>query len=164
MIPVFWQLNDYEGTDPDHKIAKTEAGQTPQQIATSNQYSMVGAMYFITFMQMLLNFLPTVIIFQGEKPIFVRERAANMYDIWVYATTKMFAEIPIMLYNPLLLLVLAARSRTKIGFSPWKIMTVGKKLSNICMKVMKYMAPTMEYWLEVAICCGVWPASVLAIL
>lgn len=63
-------------------------------------------MYFITFMQMLLNFLPTVIIFQGEKPIFVRERAGNMYDIWVYATTKMFAEIPIMLFNPLLLLVL----------------------------------------------------------
>lgn len=106
MIPVFWQLNDYEGTDPDHKIGKTEAGESSQTMATSNEYSMVGAMYFITFMQMLLNFLPTVIIFQGEKPIFVRERAANMYDIWVYATTKMFAEIPIMLFNPLLLLVL----------------------------------------------------------
>jgi hypothetical protein len=67
---------------------------------------MVGAMYFLTFMQMLLNFLPTVIIFQGEKPIFVRERAGNMYDIWVYATTKMFAEIPIMLIAPGILLIL----------------------------------------------------------
>ena len=42
---------------------------------------------------MFLNFLPTVIVFQSEKPVFVRERAANMYDIWIYATTKMIAEI-----------------------------------------------------------------------
>lgn len=54
---------------------------------------------------MFLNFLPTVIVFQGEKPVFVRERAGNMYDIWVYATTKMIAEIPIMLLVPLILLV-----------------------------------------------------------
>jgi ABC-type multidrug transport system permease subunit len=66
---------------------------------------MVGAMYFLCVMQMFLNFLPTVIVFQGEKPIFVRERASNMYDIWVYATTKMFAEIPIMLVTPLILVV-----------------------------------------------------------
>jgi ABC-type multidrug transport system permease subunit len=106
MVPVFWQLNDYNGTDPDKKIAHTEANYTTSTIAEMNQFSMVGAMYFVTFMQMLLNFLPTVIIFQGEKPIFIRERAGNMYDIWVYATTKMFAEIPIMLFNPMLLLVL----------------------------------------------------------
>jgi hypothetical protein len=45
--------------------------------------------------------------------VFVRERAANMYDIWVYATTKMIAEIPIMLLVPLLLLVCVYPS---IGF------------------------------------------------
>jgi hypothetical protein len=54
---------------------------------------------------MFLNFLPTVIVFQSEKPVFVRERASNMYDIWVYATTKMIAEIPIMLLVPALMLV-----------------------------------------------------------
>jgi hypothetical protein len=36
-----------------------------------------------------------------------------MYDIWVYATTKMIAEIPIMLLVPLLLLVCVYPS---IGF------------------------------------------------
>jgi hypothetical protein len=62
---------------------------------------------------MFLNFLPTVIVFQGEKPVFIRERAGNMYDIWVYATTKMFAEIPIMLLVPLILIVFVYPS---IGF------------------------------------------------
>ena len=64
---------------------------------------MVGAMYFITMMQMNFNFLPTVIVFQGEKPIYVRERDSGMYDIWVYAMTKWFAEIPIMLIVPFLI-------------------------------------------------------------
>lgn len=52
---------------------------------------------------MNFNFLPTVIVFQGEKPIYVRERDSGMYDIWVYAMTKWFAEIPIMLIVPFLL-------------------------------------------------------------
>ena len=64
---------------------------------------MVGSMYFLTMMQMTFNFLPTVIVFQGEKPIYVRERDSGMYDIWVYAMTKWFAEIPIMLIAPLLM-------------------------------------------------------------
>jgi len=61
----------------------------------------------------MLNFLPTVIVFQSEKPVFVRERASNLYDIWIYATTKMIAEIPIMLLVPLLLVVCVYPS---IGF------------------------------------------------
>ena len=67
---------------------------------------MVGATYFLCVMQMFLNFLPTVIVFQGEKPVFIRERAGNMYDVWVYATTKMIAEIPIMLITPFILCLL----------------------------------------------------------
>ena len=64
---------------------------------------MAGAIYFTTVLQMFLNFLPTVIVFQSEKPIFVRERDSGLYQIWIYATTKLLAEIPIMLFIPLLL-------------------------------------------------------------
>lgn len=52
---------------------------------------------------MFLNFLPTVIVFQGEKPIYVRERDSGLYHIWIYATTKLLAEMPIYLIVPLLL-------------------------------------------------------------
>ena len=64
---------------------------------------MIGSIYFLTMMQMSFNFLPTVIVFQGEKPIYVREKDSGMYDIWIYATTKWLAEIPIMLIVPLIL-------------------------------------------------------------
>ncbi len=91
-------MREYNLTDP---IDRTQA----DFLATQNEASMVGAIYFLCVMQMFLNFLPTVIVFQGEKPIFVRERASNMYDIWIYATTKMFAEIPIMLVTPAILVI-----------------------------------------------------------
>ena len=67
---------------------------------------MAGAIYFMTVVQVFLNFQPTVIVFQGEKPVYVRERDSGMYDIWVYTTTKLIAEIPIMLIVPIVFLVL----------------------------------------------------------
>ena len=69
----------------------------------SNAQSMAGGIYFTTVLQMFLNFLPTINVFQGEKPIFVRERDSGLYQIWIYATTKLLAEIPIMLFVPFLL-------------------------------------------------------------
>jgi hypothetical protein len=37
--------------------------------------------------------------------VYVRERDSGMYDIWVYATTKLIAEIPIMCLVPFLFLL-----------------------------------------------------------
>ena len=38
--------------------------------------------------------------------MYVRERDSGMYDIWIYATTKLIAETPIMLFVPFLFLLL----------------------------------------------------------
>ena len=94
MIPVFWQLNDYN-----------------DQVSIN---SMVGCIYFLTMMQQTFNFLPTVIVFQSEKPIYTREKDSGMYDIWIYATTKWLAEMPIMFLVPVLLDVCVYFS---VGFS-----------------------------------------------
>lgn len=82
MLPVFWQLNDYE--DPDQIL------------------SFMGAIYFMAIQQVQLWYQPTVIVFQDEKPVFVRERASGMYEIWIYAMTKWIAELPIALIVPLI--------------------------------------------------------------
>ena len=82
MLPVFWQLNDFE---------------TKEGIL-----SFMGAIYFMAIQQVQLWYQPTVIVFQDEKPVFVRERASGMYEIWIYATTKWIAELPIATLTPLL--------------------------------------------------------------
>ena len=94
MMTVFHNLGN---------INNLSNGYTTNNPSDSSAQSLAGAIYFTTVLQMFLNFLPTVIVFQGEKPIFVRERDSGLYHIWVYATTKMLAEMPIMVFVPLLL-------------------------------------------------------------
>lgn len=38
--------------------------------------------------------------------MYVRERDSGMYDIWIYATTKLIAEIPIMMFVPFIFLLI----------------------------------------------------------
>jgi hypothetical protein len=64
--------------------------------------NLVGAIYFTAVVQMFTNFQPTIIIFQGEKPIFLRERASDMYDVWLYTLCKFIAELPVLLFVPML--------------------------------------------------------------
>lgn len=64
--------------------------------------SLVGAIYFFSIVQMFTNFQPTIIIFQGEKPVFIRDRNTALYDIWIYTFCKFLAELPILLVVPMI--------------------------------------------------------------
>jgi len=87
MLFVFWQLDIYDAPNADEII--------------TNLTSIVGAIYFTSVVQMITNFQPTIITFQGEKPIFMRERASDMYDVWLYTMTKFMAELPVLVFTPL---------------------------------------------------------------
>lgn len=87
MLFVFFHLDIYDGDT----VTK----------ATTNLTSLVGAIYFTSVVQMFTNFQPTIIIFQAEKPIFMRERAGDMYDVWIYTLCKFIAELPVLLLVPL---------------------------------------------------------------
>jgi len=92
MMPVFWKLRVVPGESYADAI--------------DSQQNMIGAMYFTATVQVMLNFLPTVIIFQSEKPIYVREKAGDMYSVWTYAFTKWLAEMPILTFLPFITVVL----------------------------------------------------------
>ena len=83
---VFWQQNNYE--------------------TYSGVYNTTGAICFVADCQLFLNFIPSVIVFQIEKPIYTRERDSGLYDVWVYATAKFIAEQPIMWLAPFIFLIL----------------------------------------------------------
>lgn len=92
MMPVFWELAPVAGDSYTGVL--------------SSQQNMIGAMYFTATVQVMLNFLPTVIIFQSEKPIYVREKAGDMYSVWTYAFTKWIAEMPILTLLPFITCIL----------------------------------------------------------
>ena len=48
----------------------------------------------------------TVLVFQNERPVFLREQANQLYDIKPYFATKNILELPVSLLVPLIILLL----------------------------------------------------------
>lgn len=72
----------------------------------TNSQSLTGAIYFMVVVQQFLNFIPTILVFKTEEAVYLRERSSGLYQIWVYATSKLLAEMPLMLFFPMLVNVL----------------------------------------------------------
>lgn len=78
----------------------------PENLDSNNMAyvsSLTGAIYFLSVLPFLLYFVSTIVVFQSEKPLFVRERECSLYDVWVYVVTKFVAEIPVMMFAPFIL-------------------------------------------------------------
>lgn len=42
-------------------------------------------------------------MFKAEEPVYIRERQSRLYEIWIYATSKMIAELPVLLMVPMMM-------------------------------------------------------------
>jgi len=51
---------------------------------------------------LMSSFMGTIGLFQGERPVFLREQANRMYGVVAYFNAKTLAELPITTANPLL--------------------------------------------------------------
>jgi len=128
MMPVFWEL-------------RPVVGQSYIDVVNTQQ-NMIGAMYFTATVQVMLNFLPTVIIFQSEKPIYVREKAGDMYSVWTYAFTKWIAEMPILSFLPMVTCIL-------IYFSTEYYLSAAEFFKfYITIFMMVQSATALGYWLS----------------
>jgi ABC-type multidrug transport system permease subunit len=48
------------------------------------------------------NMMGTIITFQPERPVFLREQANNMYSVSTYYLAKTLAEAPVLFFTPIL--------------------------------------------------------------
>lgn len=61
-----------------------------------------GALFFICLDQYLSNLLVTVLQFQEERPVFLREHANKMYSVSAYFWTKTIAQLPPIILTTIL--------------------------------------------------------------
>jgi len=93
-IIVFWQVGksyDYE-----------------------NLFNMAGAVFFWCTILFMGNMFNIVLIFQNERPVFLREQANQMYSIRAYYLAKQFIELPPSLLVPTFSLLMTYWA---VGFS-----------------------------------------------
>ena len=48
----------------------------------------------------------TIITFQPERPVFLREQANNMYSVGIYYLAKTLIETPVLLLTPMVFAVI----------------------------------------------------------
>jgi len=75
----------------------------PDRVTVQNS---IGAMFMMTMTQFMGNTFPNLLVFQTERPVFMREQINQMYDVFPYYLTKVMLEMPVMLITPILMLAL----------------------------------------------------------
>ena len=70
------------------------------QPSLAGPQSLSGAIYYLTVTTWITNYVPNILNFQQEAPLYRRERVTDMYDIWVYVFTKWVAELPVTAFVP----------------------------------------------------------------
>ena len=72
----------------------------------SEARSLIGSLFFITVNQTMMNMMGTILTFQEERPVFLREQANKMYRVSSYYAAKIIIETPILSFTPLLFAVI----------------------------------------------------------
>ena len=71
-------------------------------------------MFFTCIVTFMAPFMMTIVTFQTERPVFLREQANKMYDVVPYYFAKTIAEIPVFTIIPL---VFTAITYFMIGYN-----------------------------------------------
>lgn len=72
----------------------------PTQVELTNT---LGACFFMAVTNLMNNYFGTVLVFQTERPVFLREQANKMYGVTPYYLSKMLTEMPVLFLCPLIL-------------------------------------------------------------
>ena len=63
---------------------------------------MCGFMLMINIDSFMQNMMATIIIFQDERPVFLREQANKMYYVSPYYFAKVVVDFPFTIISPIL--------------------------------------------------------------
>jgi ABC-type multidrug transport system permease subunit len=54
----------------------------------------------------MMTLMGTILTFQNERPVFLREQANKMYSVTAYYVAKILIETPILAFTPMLFSVI----------------------------------------------------------
>jgi hypothetical protein len=98
-------------------------------------FNMAGAVFFLCTILFMGNLFNIILIFQNERPVFLREQANQMYSIRAYYLAKQFLELPPSILVPTGYLLMCYWT---VGFSTennpeefFQILLVGILLINV---------------------------------
>lgn len=76
------------------------------QYEYSQARSLLSGLFFICINQTMQNMMGTILTFQGERPVFLREQANRMYTVTAYYLAKIMIETPVLSFVPIIFSVI----------------------------------------------------------
>lgn len=67
-----------------------------------SRMNVTGASFFITVFLLMTSMMGTVLVFQGERPVYLREYASQLYGVPAYFNARTIAELPPACIGPFL--------------------------------------------------------------
>lgn len=68
--------------------------------------SLISGLFHVIVDHVMRNMMGTIIIFQVERPVFLREQANKMYSVTAYYLAKVLADLPLQLITPIVFTVI----------------------------------------------------------
>ena len=68
--------------------------------------SLISGLFHVIVDHVMRNMMGTIIIFQIERPVFLREQANKMYSVTAYYLAKVLADLPVQLITPIVFTVI----------------------------------------------------------
>jgi hypothetical protein len=62
----------------------------------------LGCLFFQAVNMFMGNMFNAILVFQAERPVFLREQANKMYSVFPYFMAKTLMDTPILLFTPFL--------------------------------------------------------------
>ena len=66
----------------------------------------LGALFFQAINMFMGNMFNAILVFQAERPVFLREQANKMYSVFPYFMAKTIMDTPILILTPFLATVI----------------------------------------------------------
>lgn len=64
--------------------------------------SLISSLFFVIFVMILTNLFPSVLTFQNERPVYLREEANKLYTVIPYYFSKFIIELPVLAISPMI--------------------------------------------------------------
>ena len=61
-----------------------------------------GAIFFLSINTFMANLFNTILVFQSERAVFLREQANQMYGVFAYFMAKTVMDMPVIIVAPLM--------------------------------------------------------------
>mmetsp|Transcript_21772 Transcript_21772/g.33628 ORF Transcript_21772/g.33628 Transcript_21772/m.33628 type:complete len:165 (+) Transcript_21772:1108-1602(+) len=88
--------------DDQELIVDTGNPQVFQNQVFYQAMQVYGAFFFLTVNTFMMNLFNTLLVFQNERPVFLREQANKMYGVTPYFFSKVTMDTPILVIAPLI--------------------------------------------------------------